>query len=133
MTTANNARLDISLVGATSPWGKITHATRYDDDIAFVSTASHGGFRVSGRSRDILIALHPDWSSHAGEGWYEEDMAANIVVVFAWRSFPWSNVVDSCLAILCNCSWYPAFARRMAKALFTMDCESRSVVAPRVE
>src|SRR4051794_1640047 len=51
-----------------SPWGEVQPATRFADGIYSVSTAGHGGFKVS----DEFNKLIPE-PFRADGGWYEED------------------------------------------------------------
>lgn len=84
-----------------SPWGPIEHETLYSDECRFVSTASHGGFQVTGQARKRVQALHPTWSPFNGTyGWYEEDCDAAIVVVALPELFPFSDVQRAATSIL---------------------------------
>jgi hypothetical protein len=60
-----------------SPWGEVQHATRFVDGIYSVSTAGHGGFKVS----DEFNRLIPE-PFRADGGWYEEDCDWAAVVFF---------------------------------------------------
>jgi hypothetical protein len=60
-----------------SPWGEVQHATRFVDGIYSVSTAGHGGFKVS----DQFNRLIPE-PFRADGGWYEEDCDWAAVVFF---------------------------------------------------
>ena len=51
-----------------SPWGAVQHGERLVDGVFFVSTAGHGGIKLS-QARNALI---PDVFRREG-GWYEED------------------------------------------------------------
>lgn len=53
----------------TSPWGKVQSITNFIDGMVFVSTASHGGIKLSRQ----LNAKIPAYMRRAG-GWYEEDI-----------------------------------------------------------
>ena len=59
-------------VGASSPWGPIQHLTPLGPDAVAVSTASHGGIRVSltalSRIPEPLQA-----TAYSDAGWFEED------------------------------------------------------------
>ncbi len=59
-------------VGSSSPWGPIQHLTPLGPDAVAVSTASHGGIRVSltalARIPEPLQA-----TAYSGAGWFEED------------------------------------------------------------
>lgn len=60
--------------GARSPWGRVDHVVRKSDDIVFVSTPGHGGYKLS---REANAKVHVVWR-RAG-GWYEEDVDWAIV------------------------------------------------------
>jgi len=51
-----------------TPWGPAQSATEYDRNVVFVSTASHGGFRVKAVANEAI----PEPYRNAN-GWYEED------------------------------------------------------------
>ena len=59
-------------VGSSSPWGAIQHLTPLGPDAVAVSTASHGGIRISlttlARLPEPLQA-----TVYSGAGWFEED------------------------------------------------------------
>lgn len=59
-------------VGAYSPWGLIQSATALGPDAVVVSTASHGGIRVSPAAlRRIPQPLRA--TAYSQGGWFEED------------------------------------------------------------
>jgi hypothetical protein len=58
-------------VGYSSPWGKVQRVDRMAPGIGVVSTASHGGIKLS-RERNAAM---PDEFRQPG-GWYEEDCEA---------------------------------------------------------
>ena len=60
-----------------SPWGAIQHTTDYAENIVFVSTASHGGFKLD---RAHNAQVNPVWRRKGG--WYEEDCEWCIVLTF---------------------------------------------------
>ena len=60
----------------TSPWGQVQYQENFEG-VCFVSTASHGGFKVM-PSQNKLI---PE-SFRNNDGWYEEDCEQAIVVFF---------------------------------------------------
>lgn len=63
-----------------TPWGMSQMATVFAEGITFFSTASHGGFHLSGaRLRQMDQSLRTI-TPFAGPGWYEEDWDAAIVV-----------------------------------------------------
>lgn len=60
------------MCGSSSPWGPIQTVTPLGPEAAVVTTASHGGLRVS------LAALRrmPEsirQTAYSGDGWFEED------------------------------------------------------------
>lgn len=59
-------------VGSASPWGAIQQVTALGSDAVAVSTASHGGLRVS----PAALACIPEplrATPYSGGGWFEED------------------------------------------------------------
>ncbi|GAA1938195.1 hypothetical protein GCM10009689_18570 [Brevibacterium antiquum] len=66
--------------GSQSPWGKIQHADQIATGIASVSTASHGGMKLS-PERNLKI---PREFRQARERWYEEDAEWAVVA----KTFP---------------------------------------------
>lgn len=59
-----------------SPWGQVDHKRELFPGITFVSTPSHGGYKVDKAINDnISIHLRKD------SGWYEEDVEWCLVVV----------------------------------------------------
>lgn len=60
-----------------SPWGHVQHQYNYTKGINFVSTASHGGFKIDSKVNQLIpIAFRRN------NGWYEEDCDASIIVFF---------------------------------------------------
>lgn len=59
-----------------TPWGHADHVERVASGVRFVSTASHGGYRLD---RDANAAM-PE-ALRREDGWYEEDVDAHLVVV----------------------------------------------------
>lgn len=70
-------------VKTNTPWGTAQSARHYAKGLIMYSTASHGGFKVSGK----LLERIPEYLRTAdkyasGEaGWFEEDCASAIVIV----------------------------------------------------
>jgi hypothetical protein len=60
-----------------SPWGQVQDGIRYTDEVFWVSTPSHGGFKVKAKAS----ALIPN-AFHRSDGWYEEDVDWAILVWF---------------------------------------------------
>ena len=73
-------------IGKSSPWGIVQDEEIIAEGIVYVSTASHGGIWVSreliGRVQRTMRDYAAYWSG--SENWFEEDCAAQCVVV----SFP---------------------------------------------
>ena len=58
--------------GSASPWGPIQTVTPLGPEVFAVTTASHGGLRVS----PAALACLPEQirqTAHSGGGWFEED------------------------------------------------------------
>lgn len=60
-----------------SPWGTVQHVTPYSDGIVFVSTASHGGYKLDRKQNAKIPAPFRKLG-----GWYEEDCEYAIVYWF---------------------------------------------------
>lgn len=63
-----------------SPWGQIDQVIKYSRGFSFVSTPSHGGFRITKKVLAEYCLDHEDVSKHAGieQGnyvFFEEDCA----------------------------------------------------------
>ncbi len=58
-----------------SPWGDIQHSDVFEAGVAAVSTASHGGIRVSKRyaEKHLSAAAIREAIDYAGYYWFEED------------------------------------------------------------
>lgn len=70
--------------GDDSPWGPIQAITfRGQAGIAFVSTASHGGFYVPSKLLGRISAAGQEYAARwsGSRNWFEEDCAAALVVV----------------------------------------------------
>ena len=65
-----------SMVGKSSPWGKIQAEELVTDGIWIVSTPSHGGFKLDREANAGMPA-----ELRLDGGWYEEDCAWSHVVV----------------------------------------------------
>ena len=82
-----------------SPWGKIQDTKVISDGISFVSTASHGGFKLSRE----LNAQIPKCFRKEG-GWYEEDCEYSIVIMFFPEFFKEKDI-DIAMNTVKN--WFP--------------------------
>lgn len=73
-------------IGKHSPWGTVDAEEVIAEGIVFVSTASHGGIWVSPELLPRITKEMRDYAKHwsGSENWFEEDCAAQCVVV----SFP---------------------------------------------
>ena len=58
--------------GSSSPWGPIQTVTPLGPDAVAVTTASHGGLRVS-LTALVRIPEHLRETRYSGGGWFEED------------------------------------------------------------
>jgi hypothetical protein len=58
--------------GSSSPWGPIQTVEALGPDVVSVTTASHGGLRLSLAARDRLPAPIRQ-TAHSRDGWFEED------------------------------------------------------------
>jgi len=81
-------------VGKGSPWGTVQDEEIIADGIVYVSTASHGGIWVS---RDLLGRVKREMQDYAAywsgsSQWFEEDCAAQCVVVSFPEHFPADKV-----------------------------------------
>lgn len=88
----------VPAVGDPSPWGEITHVTEHAPGVAFVSTASHGGFFVDAREERIPLNLRlwgEEWSHGWGCEWFEEDCCAHAVVFHYAREIAATVDADS--------------------------------------
>ena len=81
-------------VGKGSPWGIVQDEETIADGIVYVSTASHGGIWVSpellGRVQEAMRDYAAYWSGSSS--WFEEDCAAQCVVVSFPEYFPAEQV-----------------------------------------
>jgi hypothetical protein len=59
-----------------SPWGSVQHEERIAPGITFVSTASHGGFKLNEDLNEKIPA-----SMRQQDGWYEEDVDWAIIPI----------------------------------------------------
>jgi hypothetical protein len=73
-----------------SPWGAVDHGTRFAEGVFFVSTPSHGGFKLAA-VHNLLIPT----AFRCEGGWYEEDVNAAIVVCFMPLLFKPDEVLNA--------------------------------------
>lgn len=91
-----------------SPWGKVQSVKTYCDGVVFVSTASHGGFKVD-KKRNAMIPPY----MRSVDGWYEEDTQWVIpAIVFQFNAFeketnPESHKKNIAAAMDTLKNWYP--------------------------
>lgn len=81
-------------IGKSSPWGIVQDEEVIADGIIYVSTASHGGIWVS---RELLPRIQKEMRDYAAywsgsSQWFEEDCAAQCVVVSFPEYFPADQV-----------------------------------------
>lgn len=104
-----------------TPWGTADSVHRYSDGIAFVSTSSHGGFKVPAKlNRRIPPPLRK------GDGWYEEDCEWAIVALFHPDSPAFGSDGKSRDDVCRD-------ARRLVKEYFPDDYEAATGIAVRPE
>ncbi len=58
--------------GSSSPWGPVQTVTPLGPDVVAVTTASHGGLRVS-LSALARMSEPIRQTAYSGDGWFEED------------------------------------------------------------
>jgi hypothetical protein len=93
-----------------TPWGAPQHITKLAEDIQRVSTASHGGIKLSAERNEQI----PKYMRNA-DGWYEEDEQWAIVAVVFPDAFPSGTDVDA-YGTLKN--WHPdAYEKFTGRAL----------------
>lgn len=71
-----------------SPWGPIESTETIADGITFISTASHGGIRLSQWRHKIVLRAIPAWETFAGGRWYEEDCDWAVLALIFPEKFP---------------------------------------------
>jgi len=86
--------MNVSLNGKSSPWGIVQDEEVIADGIIYVSTASHGGIWVD---RALLPRITDEMKDYAeywsgSSQWFEEDCAAQCVVVSFPEYFPADQV-----------------------------------------
>lgn len=65
-----------------TPWGIAQHIENLAPGVDVISTASHGGIRVSGASLDAMPqALRDIGDRHGPDVWFEEDIAWSAVCI----------------------------------------------------
>jgi hypothetical protein len=65
-----------------SPWGPVDHGERFAEGVFFVSTPSHGGFKLEAKHNVLIPAAF-----RREGGWYEEDCDAAIPMFFMPQLF----------------------------------------------
>ena len=86
-------------IGSASPWGRVNHLQQITEGIAWVSTPSHGGIKLSAEVNRQMPAAFK-----VAGGWYEEDCeASKVIAVFPDHFDP--KDVDAAIRGLKN--WYP--------------------------
>lgn len=57
----------------STPWGSVDHEQEYAPGCVFVSTSSHGGFKISPELDIQIPKVAREAASCSPPGWYEED------------------------------------------------------------
>ncbi len=80
--------------GMSSPWGTIQDVEVIADGIVYVSTASHGGIWVASELLHRIKEEMQDYAAYwsGSSQWFEEDCAAQCVVVSFPEHFPAEQV-----------------------------------------
>ena len=80
-----------------TPWGKSQEETEFPGGIRFVSTASHGGFKVPLPLLDRMpVKVRSATFRGLGlQGWFEEDCDASLVPVWFPESFSVEQVAHA--------------------------------------
>jgi hypothetical protein len=93
-----------------TPWGAPRHIKKLADGIQSVSTASHGGIKLSTERNERI----PDYMRNS-DGWYEEDEQwAKVAVIFP-DAFPSGSVADAYNTLQ---NWHPeAYEKFTGKTL----------------
>lgn len=65
----------------STPWGPSQTAETIAPGVTFYSTASHGGYHLSGEARVQMPPCLRELPTYAGGPWYEEDCDSAIVVL----------------------------------------------------
>jgi hypothetical protein len=86
--------MTFTLNGKSSPWGIVQDEEVIADGIIYVSTASHGGIWVA---RELMHRIQKEMRDYAkywsgSSQWFEEDCAAQCVVVSFPEYFPADQV-----------------------------------------
>jgi hypothetical protein len=63
-----------------TPWGASQNVTPIADGITVVSTAGHGGAKLSPERHAAIQKRFPNFTTFAGGSWYEEDADIQLVV-----------------------------------------------------
>ena len=84
-------------IGKSSPWGIVQDEAVIGEGIFYVSTASHGGIWVA---RELLPRIKKEMRDYAkywsgSSQWFEEDCAAQCVVVSFPEYFPAEQVENA--------------------------------------
>ena len=64
-----------------TPWGPSQHQARIAEGITQVSTAGHGGIKLSPKRQQELQQKFPHFQAWAGGSWYEEDCDVCVVIL----------------------------------------------------
>lgn len=107
-----------------SPWGRIQHSAKIKSGFTWVSTAGHGGLRVSNKWANKLpkIALQ-EGINYANYWWFEEDVAWAIPYFFFRLSDDESKIDRTVNEIK---DWFPFVWQSFSGTLPTLE-ESREL------
>lgn len=79
-----------------TPWGQSQIIDKVTEGITFVTTAGHGGYKLSkSRLKQIpRLVLATTFGSLGLQGWFEEDQDCVIVYCYFPDAFPWKDTAD---------------------------------------
>jgi len=79
-----------------TPWGESQTIDKVATGIKFVTTASHGGYKIT----KLLLreiprkVLNSTWGGLGRDGWFEEDCDAAIINCYFPEAMPWKDSAD---------------------------------------
>jgi len=85
--------------GEDTPWGIAQTVEDIAPGIQFITTASHGGFKLSAIRRGQMPEVWRNKQTFAGDNWYEEDCDAALVVA-SFPQFFKPETVENCKSYL---------------------------------
>jgi hypothetical protein len=78
----------------SSPWGQIQYVRKYVPGISFISTARHGGFRISSKKNQEILEPFRKITNHSYV-YYEEDSEAALVILSFQNLFEPQDIQDA--------------------------------------